>query len=417
MYSLFSLKKLSCFIFTLLLLAATLLTPAFADAGNTLPDKEELEAMVDRALLIRSILGARRYPWDYSVSMDKVEVLEDGNGIAAKWIYRPALQGFDAEGIKSLVANTLTKDYAGSVIERNKPFFDDFKEIDGKLYYKERGYTLTNGFMEYRRDPDTEIRIEKITGDTSIIVVRLLPPAVDPLPNNTIRIFMAKEDNKWKISGYDCHEFLLNANAEIMKSEEFSEAVALQAIEAVIMEGYYYTSLNSHSTDLYYGLGGGSPLLEGSLAYPKTWRDYLSQFATSDVLDSVLFKNDRVRIRDDGLIERFKSGGNLDVYLVVEEEALSADRLKINVAGANEASCTYRLGYGTNEITAITVNFTKTGDGWRISGGDFVSKMHDCFVADESAETGDRSILPFVIVLLTAMGLFFKKNSLLSRVK
>ena len=96
---------------------------------------------------------------------------------------------------------------------------------------------------------------------------------------------------------------------------------------------------------------------------------------------------------------------------------MSADRLKINVAGANEASCTYRLGYGTNEITAITVNFTKTGDGWRISGGDFVSKMHDCFVADESAETGDRSILPFVIVLLTAMGLFFKKNSLLSRVK
>ena len=384
----------------IILLFTTLCLPLAANAETAFPTEAELSDIVDKAMLIRSVLGARRYPWDYETGSEKVEVTEEWNGVPVKFIYRLALEKYDEAGIRALVFDTLSKDYAEAVLQRNSSFFDGFKEIEGKLYYKEYGYTLANGFREYKRVEDGSLKVTERTGNAATVEVRFLPDI-------NVRIFLVKEDEKWKIAGYDCREVLLNANGETMRTESFSEVVALEAIDAVIMEGYYYTGLNDQSTDTYYELGGANLLLEGSLAYPKTWENYLQQFATPELVKQVLFQNDGLKLRGDGLLERSSRRGNIDIYSIAEMNGVSRERLKIDSVNDREALCTYRLGYGNKEICTITVEFTKTDDGWRLSGGDFVDKMKDCFVDDgrqavPETDTGD----PVPVCYLLAVVVF-----------
>ena len=86
--------------------------------------EEELNELVDNAILVRSILGARRYPWDYEdLSSDVVELIEENNNVEFKYIYRPILDSYDEKGIKALVYSTFSEEYASELLQINSDFF------------------------------------------------------------------------------------------------------------------------------------------------------------------------------------------------------------------------------------------------------------------------------------------------------
>lgn len=362
--------------------------------------EEELNELVDNAILVRSILGARRYPWDYEdISSDVVELIEENNNVEFKYIYRPILDSYDEKGIKALVYSTFSEEYAGELLQINSDFFNDFREIDGKNYYREWGFTLLHGYKEYKRDNSRSVAIIEESEKSAEIEAYFLPDL-------KIRFSLYNDNGLWKISAIDNKAILLKANPSFSKSNAFSTETAIEAIRAVIMEGYYYTSLNSLAADTYYELGGSNKVFEGILAYPDTWKKYLSEFATSDVVKRTLFKNNAVNIRADGLIERAQYRESMEMYIICEENGPSPDRLTIICADDNKALCSYRLGYDNNEITTLSFEFVRTDKGWIISGGDFIEKLDSLFVFDDNPLTGD-NLHSMITILLIFKTVFF----------
>ncbi|MCR5694382.1 MAG: hypothetical protein K6G89_05355 [Clostridia bacterium] len=376
--------------------------PENGSGDGSFLSKNELEALIDDAMLVRSMLGAGRYPWNYNdPDLQFIYVFEEKEGITSQYVYRPAIEGFNETGIRALVYKTLCGDYADKVLARNKAFFDGFKEIDGTMYFREWGYTLSNGYKEYQRDKDRDIVVVEKTDEKAAVDVHFLPDL-------TVRVFLANENGSWKVSSYDNSQMLLTADPELMKSDDFSGEMALEALKAVIMEGYYYTSIAGSAANTYYELGGGTTFLEGSLALPETWKQYLAGFSTSEIADKVLFKNDTLKLRDDGLMERNKTRGTIDMYL--SANALSADRLTVTAKGDGKATCVYNFGHSRKDICSLTVEFSKTDNGWRISGGDFVEKLQGAFFAESNPDTSDSGIFAIVIAVLLLPAVVLKKR-------
>ncbi len=371
-------------------------------AEEAFPSANELEKLVDNALLVRSILGAGRYPWDYeSGELSSIQVKEERNGILFSYIYRPIIDGFDEAGIKKLVNDTLSEGFAGDVLARNGAFFEDFKEIDGAMYFREWGYTLCNGYREYKRDSAADIVVVEKSTENAVIEVHLIPDL-------TVRLSLVNENGTWKVSSYDADKLLLTGNPELMKADDFSEEAALEAVKAVIMEGYYYTSLMGHATDAYYELGGGSKLLEGSLALPETWRQYLKGFASDGIADKVLFKNDMLKLRSDGLLERTEKGCGIGIYQAVQ--GFAANRLTVTSADASNATCIYSFGYGDKEICSLTIEFTRSGGRWLISGGDFYEKIQSVYSAHANPKTSDSGIFAITVAAALAAAILIKRK-------
>lgn len=373
------------------------------NAEASFPSEAELETLVDDGLLVRSMLGARRYPWDYeNGDLQTIYVFEENDGFTFKseYIYRPVIEGFEEEDIKALVRKTLTEQYADEVLARNNAFFDNFREIDGTMCFKEEGYTLSNGYREYPRDKDRDIVVVEKTDERAAIDVFFQPDL-------TVRIYLENENGSWKISSYDNKRMLLTADPEVMKQNDFSADMALEAIKAVIMEGYYFTSINDHGTNTYYELAGGSAVLEGSLARPETWKQYLAGFSTSEVADSVLFKNGKLTLKDGGLLERHADTGNIDMYL--SANALSAERLTVTSSDGSKATCVYDLGYGNKDVCSLTVEFSKTDSEWRVSGGNFIETLQNTFYAGNPG-TSDAGVFAIVTVILLLPAVMLKKR-------
>ena len=374
----------------------------YSHADSSFPSEQELEELVDDALLVRSIMGGRRYPWDYENIEPALEVTEEKNGVVFKYIYRPALEGLDADGIKEFVRRTLTGKYAEEVLNRNASFFDDFRYIDGKLYFREWGYTLLHGYKDYRRDESKDIIVVEKTDEKAVIDVSFLPDT-DGRQDVTVRLFLAKENGAWKISAYDNKNMLLTGDAEKMKQEALSREMAAEAVKAVIMEGYYYTSLNGKDTDTLYELDSPYDILEGTLAYPDTWKEYLAGFCTSGVAEQILFKNSALKLRSDGLLERTGTGCEISLYSSIH--GFNADRLTITKAGDNAATCEYLLGHGDKEICMLTIEFSKTDTGWRISGGDFAEKIQAKYYSGVNPSTSDTGFGIFAVLTAAAAAL------------
>ncbi|MBO4261844.1 MAG: hypothetical protein J5921_04415 [Clostridia bacterium] len=392
-------KKIVLLFLACILTVFTVICPY---AEEAFPSANELEKLVDNALLVRSILGAGRYPWDYeSGELSSIVVKEERNGILFSYIYRPVIDGFDEAGIKKLVNDTLSEEFAGDVLARNGAFFEDFKEIDGAMYFREWGYTLCNGYREYKRDSAADIVVVEKSTENAVIEVHLIPDL-------TVRLSLVNENGTWKVSSYDADKLLLTGNPELMKADDFSEEAALEAVKAVIMEGYYYTSLNGHATDAFYELGGGSKLLEGSLAQPETWRQYLKGFASDGIADKVLFKNDMLKLRSDGLLERTINGCGTDIYQAVQ--GFAANRLTVTSADASNATCIYSFGYGDKEICSLTIEFTRSGGRWLISGGDFYEKIQSVYSAHANPQTSDSGIFAITVAAALAVAILIKRK-------
>ena len=175
------------------------------------------------------------------------------------------------------------------------------------------------------------------------------------------------------------------------------------------MEGYYYTSLNGHATDAYYELGGGSKLLEGSLAQPETWRQYLKGFASDGIADKVLFKNDMLKLRSDGLLERrSEKGCGIGIYQSVQ--GFAANRLTVTSADASNATCIYSFGYGDKEICSLTIEFTRSGGRWLISGGDFYEKIQSVYSPHANPQTSDSGIFAITVAAALAAAILIKRK-------
>ena len=393
-------KKIVLLFLACILTVFTVICPY---AEEAFPSANELEKLVDNALLVRSILGAGRYPWDYeSGELSSIQVKEERNGILFSYIYRPIIDGFDETGIKKLVNDTLSEEFAGDVLARNRAFFEDFKEIDGAMYFREWGYTLCNGYREYKRDSAADIVVVEKSTENAVIEVHLIPDL-------TVRLSLVNENGTWKVSSYDADKLLLTGNPELMKADDFSEEAALEAVKAVIMEGYYYTSLNGHATDAYYELGGGSKLLEGSLAQPETWRQYLKGFASDGIADKVLFKNDMLKLRSDGLLERrSEKGCGIGIYQSVQ--GFAANRLTVTSADASNATCIYSFGYGDKEICSLTIEFTRSGGRWLISGGDFYEKIQSVYSPHANPQTSDSGIFAITVAAALAAAILIKRK-------
>ena len=371
-------------------------------ADDNFPANSELEALVDNALLVRSILGGRRYPWNYEGGeLQSKEVKEEKDGVVFTYIYRPVADGFDEAGIKKLVCDTLSEKFAREVLTRNAAFFEDFKQIDGSMYFREWGFTLLHGFRDFQRDTAADIVVVDKTGENAVIEVRLIPDL-------TVHFSLVKEKGSWKISSYDANTLLLTADPELMKADELSKDAALEAVKAVVMEGCYYTSLMGPATDTFYELGGANKLLEGALAHPETWTQYLKGFATEEVAGKVLFKNGELKLRNDGLLERNGNGGGLDIYESVQ--AFSADRLSLTMTGAANATCVYSFGYGNKQICDLTIEFSKTGGRWLISGGDFYEQLLAAYSAGANPPTSDPGLFALAVAAALAVAPVVKKN-------
>ena len=279
--------------------------------------------------------------------------------------------------------------------------------------------------------PDTYANVRILADDgCSAVIAADFDMGVDSMLSETheIRLMLKNAGDNgadgWKICGADWSSVILDAQLPADR-EELSEALIRSAVRALVDDVYIQFSSYNPLDDVPLRRYREFPELEiGAVKYltayfglenRSVFETFLADFCSDDVAARLLAG--RNAIERDGTIY-FREYAPCSVNPELYRRVSSFDYTEHDGADEREKIVTFDL---LTELTkdqfdktgaenaVLTFVFTKTADGWKVTGGDFIDRLDAIFETGRAAppSTGDETALIIVPALLVpAAGLF-----------
>lgn len=460
-------KKLGLFFLALMLVWTGVYSTVFSDDSGELPSETTVKEILREAYILREGMGFR-FTWyegiddpnqipfiesAYSYERERTYIdTYDGeeHTIKTGLDHYPVADGWSPDEVKQRLKNIMVSSLADKIIDSSGEFFEWYAEIEGKMCYKLlRGfqYGYTTPTRVYFEESDLEnIRIVSDGPGKATVFVpshryeRTLTEFDSRIKDFDVAVRLVKEDGKWKISGMDCFASMLSAR-EVPNdgSSELDDEIIINSVKAAIFDLYYYFTIGGCELDTD-GFHSEKPIIaermkdgekryytyrriEGDAGYISRWREFAAKFCTAEMADKLL--------RLDGPVE--ERNGNLfmtnNTYCSAEFSPKKAtlDRISVNRIAPDRAVVNFLFpvsGLGGIEYDyliktlSLEIELSRTADGWRVSGGDFIDKLDAEFSSAiiRNPGTGSFNVTPILlacVLLLTVM----KKRSSVSDAK
>ena len=418
-------------------------------ANETAPDRETAASLLTRYSDIRFTTKWNFEHFDGNIDLaddstflDKMiertftkEQIIDGKTVTrdCHWFFLPVDERYTPDNVKNAIRDTFVADLAEKVISEASGFFDEYIEEDDRFYHRvDLGRAIDPGTEPYVFfKPEEFDSIEIVSAGenlakASVPAHRHIVSLIDAAPRQesfNITFVFKCENGEWKISGVDFMPavFTVLPN-DIDLSGDFSEETAKTLIEAAVFNLYNYIVCGGYEPHTAYSNESSRlvtdsrtyVLLEENIGDSGAWRQYAESCCTQEIYSKILQSGTR-NYREEGGKSYASSYYISDASFDLKK--LDSSQIELVSQTANTAKVVYNYIHspagsfdldGEWPSVPVTVEFTKTGNGWRVSGGDFIEKLNDSFgLVDSNTDTGDSALVVFscITVLLLAAGL------------
>ena len=332
---------------------------------------------------------------------------EQENGI--RLLYRPVMEGYDAEGVRELVNKTFVKDIAAA-FNSNDEFYGKFAvDKNGITYFcypsgSQYGYYYNFALTE--EDLDNLVLDEK-TGTGWLRTKNIGMYEVDSREGEVTISVAFVWDNGWKLASLNTADAALREYASGFEAKEFNVDNARRVITTVLCDLYMWTRVGTeglHEVSLFDEVLPKSPAqvyrgartferVVGSMSDPWLWRGYAGRFLTGSMADRILyggnyllFTDDSVYSWDDYMNRRYDFSDYVASRFELEVIDTGKTTAKVRLSGWNYAYY-YSLETGkTVDDSLMTLDFEfELVDGvWKISGGNFIDRLDVVFTYPET---------------------------------
>lgn len=329
------------------------------------------------------------------------------NGTAR--LYRPVKEGYDAQGVKTLVNKTFVKDIAAA-FNSNDQFYDTFTVDEngisyfGSPYGAQYSYYYNFAFTE--EDLDNLVLDEK-TGTGWLRTKNIGMYDTDSREGEvTISVSFVWE-NGWKLASMNTADAALREYASGFEAKEFNVDNARRIITTVLCDLYMWTRVGTEGlqeVSLFDGVLPNSPervyrgartfeRVAGTLSDPGLWRGYADRFLTGSMTDRILNGGNYLLFTDDAVYYWDDYSNERDMF---SDYAASGFKLEVlNVSDTRATVClsgwdfawryTSRTGKAIDDdFLKLDFEFELVGGVWKISGGNFIDRLDVVFTYPET---------------------------------
>lgn len=431
------------------------------DSGDELPSETTVKEILREAYILREGMGFR-FTWyegvddpnqipfiNSSYSAEKEHSYIDHydgeeHTVKTHWLYYPVADGWSPDEVKQRLKNIMVSSLADKIIDSSDSFFEDYADIDGKVCFRLRQgfqYGYTTPTRVYFEESDLEnIRIVSDGPGKATVFVpshryeRTLIEFDSRIKDFDVAVRLVKEDGKWKISGMDCFASMLSAR-EVPNdgSSELDDEIIINSVKAAIFDLYYYFTIGGCELDT-----DGFPSeksitvertsesgktysyyksIEGDAGYISGWREFAEKHCTAEMAERLLRLDGPVAERDGSLFV------SIITYCSAEfsPKKVTLDRISVNRIAPDRAVVNFLFpvsGLGGIEYDyliktlSLEIELSRTADGWRVSGGDFIDKLDAEFSSAiiRNPGTGGFNVTPILLACVLLLTVVKKKQ-------
>lgn len=392
--------------------------PRSTDPSRLVKD-EAIMLIRDAVNIVRGYKGA--FQWyaggtEGNGFSDNFGITLDSDNIAR--IYRPVIDGYDAEGILALINKTFTPDVAAAFSKNYQTLFDLRMRVENGITYYYFPYgAQTQGYYSllFSEEELNGLVLGAVDNGTKTVSGQVRTyfngEYTDRGDGEVTIYFTFKWDGgQWKISAIDTADAAFSEYAGGFVAEDFSVDNARRVIRAVLSDLYVYTRISGtqvYESSMIAGPTSSVPstvyrgarpfyIVTGTLADPGVWQEYASRFLTPALVERLLYGNGCAFQIENGRVYTIDSGSlasddfNKYVFDMLELEVLesSATRAAVRLHNFNYAYRRSRL-VGENVIDAeelrdLDFKFTLVDGVWKLSGGNFFDRLDAVYLMPET---------------------------------
>ena len=347
---------------------------------------------------------------------------EDGGRkeVSREFSFYPVKEGYGPDDIRQKLRELFTENAAETIIDGSEDFFKWYTTIDGKTCYRllrgqPGGYSSPSRVYFDEQDLQNIRTVPAGEGKATVYVPshryeRLIVDFESRVPDFETAVFFEFENGKWRISGADLFSSLLSPKSDAGDPAELSTDTIINCIKASVFDLYYYFSVGGCELETD-GFSTGNAInvkstiegktsyniyrsIEGSAGYLSKWREYAYRYCTEDLSQRLLRLDGPVTEHDGKLYNTIFTHCSAEF----SPKKVTADRIRITRQDDDHAVVEYVFpvsGLGTVsfddpiKLLPLEFEFTRTEDGWKISGGDFIDKLDGEYVSIRITDTGD----------------------------
>ena len=347
---------------------------------------------------------------------DNFGITLDSDNIAR--LYRPVIDGYDAEGILALINKTFTPDVAAAFSKNYQTLFDLRMRVENGITYYYFPYgAQTQGYYSllFSEEELNGLVLGAVDNGTKTVSGQVRTyfngEYTDRGNRETTIYFTFKWDGgQWKISAIDTADAAFSEYAGGFVMNDFSVDNARRVIRAVLSDLYVYTRISGtqvYESSMIAGPTSSVPstvyrgarpfyIVTGTLADSAVWQEYASRFLTPQLVERLLYGNGCAFQIENGRVYTIDSGSlasedfNKYVFDMLELEVLEsgATRAVVRLHNFNYAYRRSRL-VGENVIDAeelrdLDFEFTLVDGVWKLSGGNFLDRLDAVYLMPET---------------------------------
>ncbi len=342
-----------------------------------------------------------------SFSIDNYE-----NGIG---YYRMVIDGYDADGIISLINKTFTADVAAEFRRDYQKLFEKNMIVRNGMpyYFYPRGeqtlgyYSLS--FTESELAGLTLGAVDKSTKTVTAGVQMYFNGQYTDRSNRNVTIYFTFkwEGGQWKISEIDAADAAFCEYASRFMAKEMNVDNVRRVIAAVLSDLYVYTRISG--TQLFESSMLCNPdmqvpeityrgprvfnIVTGTLTYPSYWQEYASRFMTQELVQWMFCGKGRGLEIANGHVYSIDSGDLADEdFNRYRFENLKLEIIESDAKHAIVRLYDYHFNYRRSRLSGETISedqydldfeFTLEDGVWKLSGGNFMERLDAVYLIPE----------------------------------